>query len=56
MEGEIGPGAGTVEEEFDHGVSFIWFQFRHSGMRRRDKIAKLFCAEGTDPEIHSSQH
>jgi hypothetical protein len=23
---------------------------RHSGMRRRDKIAKLFCAEGTDPE------
>jgi hypothetical protein len=25
-------------------------QPRHSGMRRRDKIAKLFCAEGADPE------
>ena len=23
---------------------------RHSGMRRRDKIAKLFCAEGAGPE------
>jgi hypothetical protein len=24
---------------------------RHSGMRRRDKIAKLFCAEGAGPAI-----
>jgi hypothetical protein len=23
VEGEIGPGAGTVEEEFDHGVSLL---------------------------------
>jgi hypothetical protein len=23
VEGEIGPGTGAVEEEFDHGVSFV---------------------------------
>jgi hypothetical protein len=24
VEGEIGPGTGAVEEEFDHGVSFCF--------------------------------
>jgi hypothetical protein len=30
-------------------------RFSRSGMRRRDKIAKLFCAEGAGPESIAPQ-
>jgi hypothetical protein len=52
----IGASAAAPAACSSHHSVFQTARFRHSGMRRRDKIAKLFCAEGAGPESMAPQH
>jgi hypothetical protein len=56
-EGEIWHNLGHLCLRECEGVAEkkrLW-HFRHSGMRRRDKIALLFCAQGAGPNPMAPQ-